>query len=167
MPKIERIKKRHLMKIKEQKDLLDQLSRDLDTPITASKEWRIEEGELEDGSRVFLSDGVILFFESSGRMLPTLRVLLDGAVRIPEVAVDMGAVRFVTNGADVMRPGVTRISDGIARDSVVAIVDERHGKPLAVGISIMSSEEMRAAASGKVVMNRHYVGDPYWEFGKA
>ena len=91
MPKIERIKKRHLQKVREQKDLLEQIGRDMSASIEMPDGRRLEEGELEDGTRVLLSEGTILFFQSSGRMLPTLRVLLDGTLQIPEVAVDMGA----------------------------------------------------------------------------
>jgi predicted RNA-binding protein (TIGR00451 family) len=49
---------------------------------------------------------------------------------------------------------------------VVAIVDERHGKPLAVGIALLSTAELRAADSGKVVRSVHHVNDQLWDFTK-
>ncbi len=168
MPKIERIKKRHLLKAKEQKILSEQLNRDLGNErAKLSEEQRLEEGVLEDGSRIFLSEGVIMFFELEGRFFPTLRSVLDGLVQIPQVVVDMGAVKFVVNGADVMRPGVTKVDEGIVQGSIVSIVDEKHNKPLAIGISIMSSDDMRKAVSGKVVLSKHHVGDELWEYGKS
>jgi PUA domain protein len=45
---------------------------------------------------------------------------------------------------------------------LILIVDERHGKPLAIGLSLCSSEEMKTADRGKVVKNLHYVGDRIW-----
>ena len=74
----------------------------------------------------------------------------------------MGAVRFVVNGADIMRPGIVEIQAGIEKDDFVAVVDKNNKKPLAVGIALYSSEEMRVMASGKVIKNIHYVGDELW-----
>ena len=79
----------------------------------------------------------------------------------------MGAVKFVVNGADIMRPGITHIDDDVTKNGIVAIVDERHGKPLAVGISQLSAIDLRNASSGKVIKSLHYVNDPLWDFGKS
>ncbi len=168
MPKIERIRRRHLLKKKQQKRTLQQIEDTLGAPVkNLDEKAQFEEGILDEGSRVLLLDGHILFFELDGRIFPTLRAVLMGAIDIPTITVDMGAVKFVINGADIMRPGVTKIGDNIRESSVVAIVDERHGKPLAIGVSKMSSEDMRAATSGKVVHSKHYIGDPLWEFSKS
>ncbi|NOR37957.1 MAG: DUF1947 domain-containing protein [Candidatus Thorarchaeota archaeon] len=165
MPKIERIRKRHPMKKRDQRRELDRIENILSSSITGLDEKsKLEEGVLDDGSRVILVEGEIIFFETDGVLFPTLRALLSEVVRIPKVTVDMGAVRFVVNGADIMRPGITHIEDGIKTGSIVAIVDERHGKPLAVGVSKMSSEELRNSVSGKVIQSIHHVGDKLWEF---
>ncbi len=167
MPKIDKIKNRHLLKRKQQKAEVEKIEQMLRTKVQLPDGSRLEAGTLGDGSKIFLLNGDILFFELEGRMFPSLRAVLEGYVTLPSIAVDMGAVKFVVNGADVMRPGVTSIPDGIERGSVVAVVDERHGQPLALGIAAMSSEEMRAATSGKVVFSKHHVGDEIWEFGKS
>ena len=165
MPKIERIRKRHPMKKRDQRRELERIENILSSSITGLDEkTKLEEGVLDDGSRVILVEGEIIFFETDGVLFPTLRALLSEVVRIPRVTVDMGAVKFVVNGADIMRPGITHIEDGIKTGSIVAIVDERHGKPLAVGVSKMSSEGLRSAVSGKVIQSIHHVGDKLWEF---
>ncbi len=147
---------------------MDRIERNLGArAVGFDAKTRLEEGVLDDGTHILLHEGRILFFEEEGKLIPTLHSLLDNIVTVPTVTVDMGAVRFVVNGADIMRPGVTKIDDGIAPGSVVAIVDERHGKPLAVGISKMSSEEIWAATSGKVIMTKHHVNDALWDFGKS
>jgi len=153
------------MKKRDQRKELDRIENILSSSITGLDEKsKLEEGVLDDGSRVILVEGEIIFFETDGVLFPTLRALLSEVVRIPKVTVDMGAVKFVVNGADIMRPGITQIDDGIKTGSIVAIVDERHGKPLAVGVSKMSSEERRSAVSGKVIQAIHHVGDKLWEF---
>ncbi len=166
MPKIERFKKRHLLKTRDWKTLLERITHELG-PVTQLDERRLEAAVLDDGSRVYLLDGTIVFFEDEERIIPSVQALLDGILTLPSVTVDMGAIKHVINGADVMRPGVTRVDDGIVAGAVVSIVDERHGRPIAVGISLMSSDEMRHASSGKVILNRHHVGDPLWEFGRS
>ena len=75
----------------------------------------------------------------------------------------MGAIKFVINGADIMRPGITEIEEGIAKDELVVIIDERNKKPLVVGIALYDSAEMKKITSGKVVKNIHYVGDEIWK----
>ncbi|RDE16559.1 MAG: RNA-binding protein [Candidatus Thorarchaeota archaeon] len=168
MPKIERFKTRHLLRKREQKEELERIEKHLRAKITGlSPDIQFEEGITDDGSRVLLLNGTIVFFESEGKLFPTLRALLDGIISIPRVVVDMGAVKYVTNGADIMRPGIRSVDDGIAQGSVVVVVDERHGKPLAVGVSTMNTEGLRAASSGKVVISKHHVGDDLWEFGKS
>ena len=42
------------------------------------------------------------------------------------------------------------------------IIDETHGKKLAVGIALFASNEMNSLNSGKVIKNLHYVGDEIW-----
>lgn len=166
MPKIERIKKRHLLKKREQRDEIERIEGDLGSSIGLDAKGRLESGVLDDGSRILLLNNEILFFEYEGRNYPTLRAILDGIITIPTVTVDMGAVKFVVNGADIMRPGITKVDDAVTANGIVAIVDERHGKPLAIGVSQLSASDLRAATSGKVVKSIHHVNDDLWNFGK-
>ncbi len=167
MPTIDRIKKRHLMKKREQRDEIDRIEKDLGTSLGLDDKSQFESGILDDGSLILLLDGEIIFFEHEGRQFPTLRAILNGIIKIPQITVDMGAVKFVVNGADIMRPGITQIDDDVTENGIVAIVDERHGKPLAIGVSKLSAEDLRSASSGKVVKSIHHVNDPLWEFGKS
>ena len=75
---------------------------------------------------------------------------------------DMGAIPYVGAGADVMRPGIRSCDDGILAGDVVAVVDEKFGRPLAVGEALLASEELRAAAKGRMVHTLHYAGDKLW-----
>ena len=76
--------------------------------------------------------------------------------------VDMGAVKFVTNGADVMSPGIVDADENIIEGDQVWICDEEHYKPLAVGIAIMNGKQMISERQGKSVKIIHYVGDVLW-----
>lgn len=166
MPKIEKIKKRHLLKRKQQKAELEKIESALGTEVRVDDKTQLETGILDDATRVLIYQNEILFFEKENRFFPTLHALLKNMVSIPQVTVDMGAIRFVINGADIMRPGVTQVDDEVRKDAAVVVVDETHGKPLAVGIATMDAEDMRAATSGKVVLSIHYVNDRLWDFTK-
>jgi len=167
MPKIERIKKRHLLKKREQRDEITRIEMEIGSSIKGLDKSRLEGGVLDDGSRILLLDGEIIFFQHEGRMFPSLRALLNGLIDVPRITVDMGAVKFVVNGADIMRPGITDIDDRVKKFGIVVVVDETHGKPLAVGISMFSAEELRAASSGKVIKSVHHINDDLWVFGKS
>ena len=79
------------------------------------------------------------------------------------VTVDAGAVSFVSDGADVMRPGITEADDGISAGDLVPIAEESHGKVLAIGRASVDGTEM-SGDSGKVVESVHHVGDDLYEF---
>ncbi len=113
---------------------------------------------------MYLDDKPILF-EFKDRWLPLLRLIIDGSISVPykKVTVDMGAIKFVSNGADIMRPGVSSIEDGIEKDDLVLVVDENHGKILALGIALLDSSGMRSASGGKIIKNAHAAGDVLWE----
>ena len=92
---------------------------------------------------------------------------VEGANEYPPqrgvVTVDAGAVEFVSNGADVMRPGIVEVDDGITAGDLVAVAEETHGKVLAVGRATTDSDDM-LGDSGKVVDSIHHVGDDLYEF---
>lgn len=62
-----------------------------------------------------------------------------------------------------MAPGIRSISDGVSEEHLLVVVDEKHGKYLAVGKALLDAASMKATKHGKVVSNLHYVGDPIWE----
>ena len=78
----------------------------------------------------------------------------------------MGAVPYVCKGADVMAPGVQRIEGQFIKNEPILIVDEKFGKPLAIGLSLFSSEKMKTLEHGKLVKNLHFVGDRLWNYFK-
>lgn len=79
------------------------------------------------------------------------------------VTVDAGAISFVSDGADVMRPGITEATEDISPDDLVVMAEESHGKVLAVGRARVDGADM-AGEEGKVVDSLHHVGDDLYEF---
>jgi PUA domain protein len=80
----------------------------------------------------------------------------------PKAVVDMGAISFLCKGANVMAPGIRRIEGQFEKSSIIYVVDERYGKPIAVGETLYEAEEMRNIKQGVVIKNLHHVGDKTW-----
>ena len=140
------------MKTKEVKDLFDTVSY-----IELDKKGKFE--ILDESVILMNSEPVLFHYEST--LIPTLKFILKNSF-LKKIKVDMGAVPFVIKGADIMRPGIKEIEDGIKKDELVAVIDEKHGKALAIGKALFDSDEMRTLSTGKVIKNLHYVGDKIW-----
>ena len=122
------------------------------------KAGKVETASFED-KELYLFDESIEFVKDENGLYPFLGgSYLDS---LPKVVVDMGAIRFVCNGADVMAPGITEMGSFESGDLVV-IRDVTHGKALAIGIANKSSIDIEMSKKGKVIKNLHYVGDKLW-----
>lgn len=95
---------------------------------------------------------------------PTLNGALKANIKSKYVVVDMGAVKFMAKGADVMSPGITEADSNIKEGDLVVILDENHHKPLAIGRSLISGPEMVENNQGKAVKTIHFIGDEIWNF---
>lgn len=122
----------------------------------------IEIVELEGGREVIFANGKPFLLKTSDGLFPTLTSL--DQIPLKRVVVDMGAVPHVVGGADIMTPGVVKADAGIMPNDGVVIIDERHGKPLAIGLALVSGPAMKAPR-GRAIKNLHYVGDNVWKLG--
>ncbi|HLC88885.1 MAG TPA: DUF1947 domain-containing protein [Candidatus Nanoarchaeia archaeon] len=147
--------KKTRLKSKEANRLLSKYKLDL------NKTDQVEFWE-DDHQKLLAINKVPAFFYYGDRPVPTLKYLQAKSL-LKKVAIDMGAIKFIVNGADIMRPGIVEIEPEIEKDEFIAIVDVNHKKPLAVGMALVGSDEMQKLASGKVIKNIHYVGDGLWK----
>lgn len=83
----------------------------------------------------------------------------------PSVRVDTGAIRFICNGAKVMRPGIVSM-DEYSKEDIVVVKDEKYGKYLAVGVALVASKEADGMNKGPVIDSMHYVSDKFWNVSK-
>lgn len=119
-----------------------------------------------DDLQVLLVKGRAVALLVAGDPVPTVRALLEGPVDRRYVTVDMGAVPHVTNGADVMAPGIVAADPAIVAGDLVWVRDERNGVALAVGRSLQSGPEMVAGRQGRAVETLHHVGDWVWKLAE-
>jgi PUA domain protein len=158
--------KRYFLKTKEAKLLLNKVSErvkfDFRRFLATKAEVELFKTEFAE---IYLFNGKPLIAKAGENVFPTLvfNEFLDSA---PKVIVDMGAVPHVCNGANVMAPGVVGVEGQFGKGEFVIVIDERHRKPLALGETLYSAEEMKNIKHGAVVKNIHFAGDRIWELLK-
>jgi len=155
-----RLRKRHRLRQKEITFLRTQIEATLGT-------HGFDENDVVDmaegpGYDVVFVDGKILGFVLEGTPFLTVRGLLKYGASKRYVTVDMGAVKFVANGADVMGPGIVESDSSIAPGDLVWIRDVKFKQPLAIGRALMPADLMARKEKGKAVASLHYVGDKLW-----
>jgi len=154
-----KIKNRYRLKDKEIKKIQNEFKKMFNCEFFDEKS--VETGDIE-GMRIIFVDDEPVFMIYENRIVFTLQGLYRYKPKEKFVVIDMGAVRFVTNGADIMAPGIVDADKDINENDQVWICDERHHKPLAVGIAIMTGEQMISERQGRAIKVIHYVGDRLW-----
>ena len=153
------VKRRYRLRKDEVKRLVRETAEKFGEATGKLVEEGIEVLELEDGREIILAGGRGILFRAPSGLFPTLAA--TDVIQLRRVLVNMGAVPHVTNGADVMAPGVISADPEIKAGEVVVVVDERHRKSLAIGLALLPGTGMKGP-SGKVVKNLHHVGDEVW-----
>jgi len=159
-----KIKNLHRLKQKEIRLLLKEIEETLQLSISLSN-TKVERGKIQDIEFIFL-ENTPCFFRKDTTLFFTILGLLRFKPTFRFVKVDMGAIQFVTNGADIMAPGIVDADNNIETDDSVWICDETHKKPLAVGIALRSGKDMLQVKKGKAVKIIHHIGDELWEIMK-
>ena len=155
-----KIKNLHRLKQKDIKALQDEIAEQFSEAVVQDLN-AVEIGKVQHRELIFI-DKKAIFFKQNDQLFFTILGLLMLKPQKRKVVVDMGAVKFITNGADVMAPGIVDADKEIEAENQVWICDETHGKPLAVGIALISGDEMVQQSSGKAVRLVHYIGDQLW-----
>jgi PUA-domain protein len=119
----------------------------------------------KDYGELYLINGKPLLFRMGEDVFPT-SFFKEIAGLLPKVVVDMDAVPHVCNGADVMAPGIVRVACEFRKGDIVLVVDEKHGKLLALGEILCDAENAKSVKKGAVVKNLHWVNNKIWNFAK-
>ena len=159
-----RVKKRKRMREKEIKALSSQLEERMGVPVFSEKD-AVDLAESTDFDLIFVNNDILgLVYE--GTPFLTVRGILKYRPERCAVTVDMGAVPYVTNGADVMGPGITDADPDIKEGDLVWIRDIKNKVPLAVGIALRDGKALSAKEKGKAIKTLHNVGDKLWKSGE-
>jgi PUA domain protein len=159
------LKRRYSLKTKEAKQVLSEASQrfklDLDTLFGDKVNVEIVESE---HVQIYIVNSKPIMFKTED-FLPFLG-FTEFIHTAPKITVDMGAIPFVCKGANVMAPGIRRIEGEFSKGDLVVIIDEKHGKSLALGESLFDAAIFRETKNGPVIKTLHYVSDKYWNIAK-
>jgi PUA domain protein len=157
-----RLRKRHRLRKKEIKTLAADFEEVFSIPYFTQDDTMdlASVGDLE----VILINNEILGIVIDRKPFFSVKGILKYKPENRYVTVDMGAVKFVYNGADVMAPGIVDADSKIKEGDIVWVRDEKNLQPLAVGIALTSGSEMVQSDSGKSVKTIHHVGDEFWNY---
>jgi len=158
--------RRYFLKAKEAKSILSEASETLKKDFNQIFKSKVDVELVETGfADVFLVNGKPLLFRIQGKIRPTL-VFNELFALTPRIIVDMGAVQHICNGANVMAPGIVRFEGTFKKGDFVLIVDEKHGKIIALGEAAYDMDAAKRTPTGVIIKNVHFVGDKIWNFIK-
>ena len=158
-----KLRRRNRLRVKEIDSLASQLNEIIGCETFGSNDI-IETAEA-GGVKLILLKGkpVAMYFDEGP--FPTIYGLLQYPAVKRYVTVDMGAVKFLANGADVMAPGVVDAHPDIKKGMPVWVRDVNNKRALVIGAALMDAGDMIVASGGKAVKTHHYVGDKFWDLG--
>ncbi len=159
-----RIRKRKRLRNKEVKALSDELSSILGVQIDFGDE-PVDRAESPDFDLIFVGNDILGLIKDEKPFL-TIRGVLRYKPVLRSVTVDMGAVPYLTNGADCMGPGITDADENIAEGDFVWIKDIKNNVPLAIGVALRSGADLKKKQSGKAIKTLTNVGDKLWKAGE-
>ena len=152
--------KKWVLSRRDSAELVGKIESSLKVSLNLPKSAQARCAEPEEGV-VFVSFDGLEFVQAHDGFIPFLGST-EGLALFPGAVVDEGAIKFLVNGADVMRPGIRSLDDWGEAGKLVVVREERKGRAIAVGVSTVSSSEARTMAKGSCLKNIHHVGDRYW-----
>lgn len=154
------IRNRHRLRKKEVRELSQKFDTIFSTKFNF--EYSTIDSATCDNYEILIIDNDMVGFMTQDTPFFTIRGLLKYRPKRRFVTVDMGAVKFISNGADVMSPGIVDADLDIQTDDMVWIRDENNHQPLAVGVALMTGPVMIQSTSEKAIRVIHFVGDKLW-----
>jgi malignant T-cell-amplified sequence len=146
-------------------DLVGRLESSLGLTLNLPKSSQANCAEPEDGV-VFVGLDSFEFVQAGEEFFPYLGS--QGTLALfPGAVVDEGAIKFLLNGADVMRPGIRKFDDWGGAGKIVVVREEKKGRAIALGPAAVASSEAKSMTKGSCIRNLHHVGDKYWNLHKS
>lgn len=153
------VKKRHPIRDSDRRRLIEDLKPLLGAEIERLLDGKVETAELDSGKTVVLANDQPALIKNDEEYLPLISVA--DTISLKRVTVDMGAVKPISDGADIMAPGIVEVDENIAEGEIVAIEDEKNRKTIAIGTTLEEGSDLKGE-KGKVIENLHYIGDKFW-----
>ena len=152
--------KRWVLSRRDSAEAISKIESSLGLALNMAKSAQAQCSEPEEGVVFVALDGYE-FVQAGGEYFPYLGSQATLAL-FPQAFVDEGAIKFLLNGADVMRPGVRKFDDWGPAGKTVVVREEKKGRAIAVGPSMVSGAEAQGMSKGGCIRNIHHIGDKFW-----
>lgn len=156
--------KRWVLSRRDSAEMISKVESSLHLDLKLPKSAQADCAEPEEGVVFVQLDGLTLV-QSGDAYIPFLGSKETLAL-FPSATVDEGAIKFLLNGADVMRPGIRKMDDWGDVGRMVVVHEEKKGRPIAVGVAQVAGKEAQGMSRGSCLKNVHHVGDRYWTLHK-
>ncbi|MHA1990099.1 MAG: PUA domain-containing protein [Candidatus Hodarchaeales archaeon] len=105
---------------------------------------------------------LLLIRMKDSEIIPSLQSLRKFTNLMPKIWTDAGATKFLLNGANLFRPGITKF-DSFEKNQIVQVVNPQ-GNVLSIGEVMFSSKDM--PDKGEVLKIISYLNDEIWSIAK-
>jgi len=156
-----KLKSRHQLSKSQNKEMINRIRSISEKIGDALSKKRLELATVDE-FELLLVDGKPMFLITDGIPFFTVRGALELKPTQKLVTVDAGAIPFVIKGADVMKPGIISVDPDIKEGDNVIVVEENHGKALAIGRALVDADQLMGDG-GKGIKTLHMVGDKLWD----
>ncbi len=157
--------KKWVLSHRDSAEMIARIESALGPALNLQKSAQAQCSEPEPGIVFVVLDGYE-FVRSGENFFPFLGSQ-ETLTRFPQAFVDDGAIKFLLNGADVMRPGIRKFDDWGEAGKIVVVREEKKGRAIALGPATVASSEAKSMTKGSCIKNLHHLGDRYWNLHKA
>jgi malignant T-cell-amplified sequence len=159
--------KRQVASKHDSRDYIDRIQSSCNIQLDIGRSAQVEIIEPEDDVKFVIVDGKYTFVERGTTGGGTTFIPFVGSQPVldlfPSARIDDGAIKYIIKGADVMRPGIVKYDEWGAKDRLVIVRDDAKGRGLAIGRTLVESDEMAKLAKGNCIKNVHHAGDRIWD----
>jgi PUA domain protein len=157
--------KRWVLSRHDSQELIAKVQSTLARPLELPKSSQASCVEPADGVVFVRVEDKFVFVKRGEDLLPFLGSQ-ETLELFPAAKVDEGAIKFMLNGADVMRPGVRSYDEWGEEGRTVVVREDKKGRGIAVGKALVNSGAMAVLSKGPCIKNLHHVGDRFWTLYK-
>ncbi|EMR09557.1 hypothetical protein PNEG_02144 [Pneumocystis murina B123] len=120
----------------------------------------------EERISLYSLNNEILFFQYFDNIYPHLKLLHKYPDGFLKVQADQGVIKSILSGANLMCPGLTSkgayCPNNIDAEKTVSIMVYGKEHAVAVGLTKLSSSDIKTINKGIGIENIHYIGDSLW-----
>ncbi|KAI5187434.1 malignant T-cell-amplified sequence [Nematocida homosporus] len=147
---------------------IKQIKNQFDTDLSEflGKDEVLESIKTPEKSQYILKNGLPIFIMAD-KFIPTLKCVHACPNIVKRVVVDVGAIKHIINGADVMAPGLlhqTSEFPSVSIGDIVAIYGYGKINAMAVGIILMDNQQVEEQRIGVAIKTVNHLGDRLYSY---